>query len=186
LWLSWKGFERLAWVLELDRKACSKPASKRFEELELAVEVNLEGIIEAVLEEHREAGEDPGAGSRTHSRGFLREESRGCNGLWRWIRKTFPGLASKRCDGRARALEVDLEGIIKAGLQEIWKWLGRLIRKAFPRLASKGFKSLERHMELDLEGNLEAGLEEVRELGTGDGAGSRRQSRGWLRRPSKG
>jgi hypothetical protein len=148
LWLSWKGFERLAWVLELDRKACSKPASKRFEELELALEVKLEGIIEAVLEEHREAGEDPGAGSRTHSRGFLREESGGCNGLWRWIRKTFPGLASKRCDGRARALEVDLEGIIKAGLQEIWKWLGRLIRKAFPRLASKGFKSLERHLEL--------------------------------------
>jgi hypothetical protein len=185
-WLSWKGFERLAWVLELDRKACSKPASKRFEELELALEVKLEGIIEAVLEEHREAGEDPGAGSRTHSRGFLREESGGCNGLWRWIRKTFPGLASKRCDGRARALEVDLEGIIKAGLEEIWKWHGRWIRKAFPRLASKGFKSLERHLELDLEGNLEAGLEEVRELGTGDGAGSRRQSRGWLRRPSKG
>jgi hypothetical protein len=65
--VSSKGFEKLAWVLELDRKACSRPASKRFEELEWTLEVKLEGIIEAVLEEHREAGEDPGAGSRTHS-----------------------------------------------------------------------------------------------------------------------
>jgi hypothetical protein len=102
-WLSSKGFERLAWVLELERKACSRPASKRFEELEWALEVKLEGIIEAVLEEHREAGGGPGAGSHTHSRGFLREEPRGCNGPWKWIRKTFPGLASKRCDGLARA-----------------------------------------------------------------------------------
>jgi hypothetical protein len=120
-WLSSKGFERLAWVLELDRKACSRPASKRFQELEWALEVKLEGIPEAALERMQECRKASGAGSRRQSRGWPRRGSRAWNGRWSWISKAISRLASKRFASLERAMELDLEGNLEAGFEDLRK-----------------------------------------------------------------
>jgi hypothetical protein len=113
-------------------------------------------LNKAVPEEHREAGEDPGAGSRTHSQGFLPEDAGGCNGLWRLIRKTFPraGLEEMRragtCSGGGSGrhyqswppgdLEVARE-TVPEGIPEVGLERKQEFRKASgaARLASKRF-----------------------------------------------
>ncbi len=180
--MAWRRSQGLDKDLELDLEGILEAG------LEEKPMPELEGILEVGLEEKPRAGQGSGAGSGRRSRGWPGGKAKVWTRIWSWIWKAFSRLAWKKSQGLDKDLKLDLEGIFEAGLEEKpmaglegileagWTRIWSWIWKTFSRLAWRRSQCLDKDLELDLEGILVAGLEEKPRAGQGFGIGSGRHS----------